>query len=132
MEFRQLRYFLAVAETLHFTAAAEKIGIAQPPLSQQIQKLEHEIGTPLFIRNKRHVELTEAGIFFREKAQKIIAETESALAQIKMVAREKAAIYRSVLPVRSSFTVSSHQRCGNSGKYIQMWLSIRKRATVSI
>lgn len=87
MEFRQLRYFLAVAETLHFTAAAEKIGIAQPPLSQQIQKLEHEIGTPLFIRNKRHVELTEAGIFFREKAQKIIAETESALAQIKMVAR---------------------------------------------
>ncbi|WJV55605.1 LysR family transcriptional regulator [Prodigiosinella aquatilis] len=87
MEFRQLRYFLAVAETLHFTAAAEKIGIAQPPLSQQIQKLEHEIGTPLFIRNKRHVELTEAGIFFREKAQKIIAEAESALAQIKMVAR---------------------------------------------
>ncbi|WJV65266.1 LysR family transcriptional regulator [Pectobacteriaceae bacterium CE70] len=87
MEFRQLRYFLAVAETLHFTAAAEKIGIAQPPLSQQIQKLEHEIGTPLFIRNKRHVELTEAGIFFREKAQKIIAETESALAQIKIVAR---------------------------------------------
>ncbi len=87
MEFRQLRYFLTVAETLHFTEAAEKIGIAQPPLSQQIQKLEREIGTKLFIRHKRHVELTEAGHFFREKAAKILADSENALIQIKKVAR---------------------------------------------
>ncbi len=87
MEFRQLRYFLAVAETLHFSAAAEKIGIAQPPLSQQIQKLEREIGTKLFIRHNRHVELTEAGHFFREKAAKILEDSEKALIQIKKVAR---------------------------------------------
>lgn len=87
MEFRQLRYFLAVAQTLHFTKAAELMGIAQPPLSQQIQKLEREIGTRLFIRHQRHVELTEAGAFFKERAQKILAETDLALSEIKKVAR---------------------------------------------
>ncbi len=87
MEFRQLRYFLAVAQTLHFTKAAELMGIAQPPLSQQIQKLEREIGTRLFIRHQRHVELTEAGLFFKERAQKILAETDRALSEIKKVAR---------------------------------------------
>jgi DNA-binding transcriptional LysR family regulator len=87
MEFRQLRYFLAVAEHLHFTVAAERLGIAQPPLSQQIIKLEREIGTKLFIRHPRRVELTEAGEVFRENAKRILSHVDYALTQVKMAAR---------------------------------------------
>lgn len=87
MEFRQLRYFLAVAEHLHFSVAAERVGIAQPPLSQQIIKLEGEIGTKLFIRHPRRVELTEAGEVFRENAKRILSDVDYALTQVKMAAR---------------------------------------------
>lgn len=87
MEFRQLRYFLAVAEHLHFTDAAGHLGIAQPPLSQQILKLEREIGTKLFIRHPRRVELTEAGRLFRESAQRIVDDAREALAEAQNAGR---------------------------------------------
>jgi len=87
MEFRQLRYFLAVAEHLHFTEAAQRLGIAQPPLSQQILKLEREIGTPLFIRHPRRVELTEAGRLFRESARRIVDDAQQALIDVRNAGR---------------------------------------------
>jgi DNA-binding transcriptional LysR family regulator len=72
VELRHLRYFIAVAEYRNFRKAAEQLHIAQPPLSRQIRQLEEDIGVVLFLRNKRHVELTKAGHAFLEEARKLI------------------------------------------------------------
>ena len=74
IEFRHLRYFLAVAETLHFSRAAAQLGMAQPPLSQQIRRLEQILGYPLFDRTTRGVRLTKVGQYFRERARDTIAK----------------------------------------------------------
>lgn len=79
MELRQLQYFLAVAEELNFSRAAERLRITQPPLSLQIQNLEKELGIPLFYRNNRHVELTEAGALFFNEVSKIFDHLHRAI-----------------------------------------------------
>jgi DNA-binding transcriptional LysR family regulator len=87
MELRHLRYFVAVAEELHFRRAAERLGIAQPALSQQIQQLEHEIEALLFHRLTRGVELTDAGKSLRDDARAILDRVEQAKAKAQRVAR---------------------------------------------
>ncbi len=82
MELHQLRYFLSVAETGGFSRAAAKCGVAQPSLSQQIRKLEDELGVPLFDRLPRGAVLTEAGIRFREHAERILASINDARRQV--------------------------------------------------
>jgi LysR family cyn operon transcriptional activator len=78
MELRQLKYFLAVVETEHFTRAAESVHISQPALSKQIKKLESELGTPLFDRHGRGVDLTQAGEVLVPHARRALAEVEGA------------------------------------------------------
>jgi LysR family hydrogen peroxide-inducible transcriptional activator len=78
MELHQLRYFLAVARTKNFSRAAEQCHVAQPSLSQQIMKLEEELGERLFERTKREVSLTPAGDLLRVHAERVLQEVELA------------------------------------------------------
>ena len=87
MELRHLRYFVAVAEELNFTRAAERLGINQPPLSLQIRQLEKEMGAPLFYRRTRGVELTNAGKLMLEEARIILKQVEQANIGVRRRAR---------------------------------------------
>jgi LysR family hydrogen peroxide-inducible transcriptional activator len=82
MELQQLRYFVAVAETENFTRAAERSHVAQPSLSQQIAKLESEVGHKLFHRLGRKAVLTEAGVAFLDRARRILFEVENAAKEL--------------------------------------------------
>ncbi|SFK31408.1 DNA-binding transcriptional regulator, LysR family [Halobacillus dabanensis] len=87
MELRHLKYFIIVAEKLHFGKAAAQLKMAQPPLSQQIKKLESELDVLLFFRTKRQVELTEAGEVFLERAYQILNNVEAASEEARRVHR---------------------------------------------
>ena len=83
VELRHLRYFLAVAEELNFSRAAERLNMAQPPLSVAIQQLEQELGTPLLTRTTREVRLTDAGEAFLSGAQATLAELDRAMTEAR-------------------------------------------------
>ncbi len=103
MELRHLRYFVVTAEELHFTRAAQRIGIAQPPLTYQIKMLERELGVRLFERQPGNVRLTEAGKALLEDAREILDRVGKAATRCKQRARRgwwagSASALRSPLP----------------------------------
>ena len=87
LELRHLRYFIAVAEDLHFSRAAERLGISQPPLSQQIHTLEEMLGARLLVRTNRRVALTDAGEAFLKEARAILVQVDRAVDYVRSVER---------------------------------------------
>lgn len=85
-ELRHLIYFREVARTLHFRRAAEALGVAQPALSRQIAQLEAAVGTPLFLRSQRRVELTAAGLALRDRIEPWLAQFSRLPAELQSIA----------------------------------------------
>src|SRR5262249_39062450 len=94
IELRQLRYFVAVAEELHFGRAAEGLHMSQSPLSRAIRELERDLGAVLFVRTTRRVELTPAGSRLLERSRKALAEIDGAIVEARQSARTEEAVLR--------------------------------------
>lgn len=94
MELRHIRYFIAVAEYLNFRKAAQRLHIAQPPLSRQIRQLEETLGVDLFTRDKRKVELTKAGHAFLEEARKLMVQAGHAVEAARQAQRGETGIVK--------------------------------------
>lgn len=104
MELKQLEYFMTLCQELHFTRAAEKLGIAQPSLSQQIRLLEHEVGTPLFDRVGKKTMLTEAGRTLLHHSYNVFHELSQARAAIS----ELQGLKRGTLKIGALLTVVNY------------------------
>jgi DNA-binding transcriptional LysR family regulator len=83
MEFRHLRYFIAVAEELNITRAAKRLNVSQPPLSRQIRQLEEEVGVALFARDPKGVYLTPTGEIFLKESRRLVAHIEEVLTTVR-------------------------------------------------
>jgi DNA-binding transcriptional LysR family regulator len=131
MELRHLRYFVAVAEELSFTRAAERLHIGQPPLSQQIQALEAEVGAQLLERSKRWVRLTVAGTLFLDDARRVLALSEQAKLTARRAQRGEAGELRIGFTFSTPFTplfatVINRYRA----RYPDVLLTLRELATL--
>jgi len=111
VELRHLRYFVAVAEELSFTRAAERLHIAQPPLSTQIRNLEAALGVALFDRSRRQVALTDAGELLLEESRRLLTQIEQALSATRTAGEGEAGrLTIGFIPSASTSTLPGHLR----------------------
>jgi len=101
----QVRCFVAVAEELHFGRAAERLSMTQPPLSRQVQKLEHAVGVALLERDNRHVELTTAGAVFLAEARRLLTSADAAPALARRIAAGRAGVLRLGFTAATGFSL---------------------------
>jgi len=133
MELRHLRYFQAVAEQLNFTRAAARLGIGQPPLSQQIRDLEKELGVDLFLRTPHGVELTEAGKAFQTEVQPLLGGVTRACELAQRAARGESGQLRLGFTASSAFTTIVPSTIRNFRRsYPQVRLEIEESNTITL
>src|ERR1700686_5257002 len=129
IELRHLRYFVAVAETLHFSKAAQRLGMAQPPLSQQIRRLEEIVGHRLFDRTTRGVTLTLAGQLLAERARSTIEKVQDDLAQVRRLGRGEEGTLTVGFSGSVMFTGLPSAMEGFSRRYPKVELRLRELST---
>lgn len=105
LDSRQLRYFVAVAEELHFARAAERLHMSQPPLSQQIRQLERQLGVQLFERTQRSVKMTAAGEVLLTQARVVLGRLETAVELVQSAARGEAGLLRLGYTAASAYSL---------------------------
>ncbi len=130
MDLRQIRYFVVVAEELHFTRAAARLGIGQPPLSQAIRRLEEELNVQLFDRGTRRVQLTEAGAAFLHSARALLSLTEEARLAMQQFGRGERGSIRLGLTSSASFHPFVTREIGRfRAKYPDVEVLLTERTT---
>jgi len=130
-DLRQLRYFVAVAEELHFGRAAERVGIAQPPLTQQIQKLEALLGCRLFRRGRRTA-LTEAGTALLEETRRILPQVDRAVECARRAARGETGQLRVGVPPSIMLSALPAAVRVYRGRFPEVQFSLRELSTSAI
>ena len=121
MELRHLRYFVALAEQLNFTAAAEKVHVTQSTLSHQIRQLEEELGAPLFDRGARKVTMTLTGEAFLERARNALREVDEGVLTVRMAAEDMSGVVR--IGTTHTFNMRIIPRC--ISLFLETYTSIR-------
>lgn len=129
IELRHLRYFVAVAEELHFGRAAQRLHIAQPPLSQQIRKLEEAIGHPLFLRTSRNVRLTAAGEELLKRAQQTLRKVSEDVQSTRRVGRGEVGTLTVGFIASSMLTVFPHMLSIYRRQFPEVALRLREYYT---
>ncbi len=132
LDLRHFRYFIAVAEELHFGRAARRLHMAQPPLSQQIKWLEEELGVRLLERNTHYVRLTEAGAVFLKEARRVAANAERAVRLTRQVGEGTAG--RLVVGFVSQFDggIVSMVKSALEGEYPELELQFTPMDTIEL
>ncbi|MFE7424043.1 LysR family transcriptional regulator [Streptomyces sp. NPDC014735] len=129
MELRHLRYFAVLAEELHFGRAAERLHMAQPPLSQRIRDLERELGVRLFDRTRHRVQLTEAGALLLEHVRPVLAGVDTAREAMRRIRPGEAGVLRVGVPPDTGPTVLRNLTVGFADRVADVLLDLHELTT---